>query len=153
MPPTPTPVPTPPADQASLALLPETAPRCVNSRLLLHALRRMAAGGLHDAHAAQAFIGAFGTGFRRPLLLIRALMAEMARISQRKFLVAPCCCGRMTRAEGVLLALVAQGERNPHEAHERLAALLGVRQCLGALSSAQALGQAFADLGRPLSLE
>ena len=143
----------PDAGQANLELLPETAPRCANSRLLLYTLRRIAAGGLHDAHAAQAFIGGFGPGFRRPLLLIRALIAEMARISQRKFLVAPCCCGRMTEAEGILLALVAQGEQDPRGAHEQLAGLLGVRQCLGALSSAQALGQAFMDLGRPLRLE
>ena len=113
-------------------------------------MRRMAAGGLHDAHAASAFLCGFGGRFRRPLLLLRALMAEMSRVASRKLLVAPCCCPRMTEAEGVLLSVVVGAGNDPRGAHDRLAALLGVHNCLGALSSAQALSQAFADLGRPL---
>jgi hypothetical protein len=131
-------------------ILPRRGPTEPSQRLLLFALRRIAAGGLNDAHAANAMLGMFGLSFRRPLVLLRALMAEMSRVSNRKVLVAPCCCPRMTGAEGVLLAAVMSAVSDPHGAHEALGQLLGVENCLGALSSAQALGQAFEDLGRPL---
>jgi hypothetical protein len=131
-------------------ILPSEGPTESSQRLLLFALRRIAAGGLNDAHAANAMLGMFGLSFRRPLVLLRALMAEMSRVSNRKVLVAPCCCPRMTGAEGVLLAAVMSARSDPHGAHEALGQLLGVENCLGALSSAQALGQAFEDLGRPL---
>jgi hypothetical protein len=131
-------------------ILPSRGPTEPSQRLLLFALRRIAAGGLNDAHAANAMLGMFGLSFRRPLVLLRALMAEMSRVSNRKVLVAPCCCPRMTGAEGVLLAAVMSAVSDPHGAHEALGQLLGVENCLGALSSAQALGQAFEDLGRPL---
>lgn len=132
-------------------LLPTEAPSCANRRLLLYTFRRVAAHGLNDAHAAAAMLSAFGRSYRRPLVLLRALAAELSRASSRKLLVAPCCCGRTTTAEAVLLEAVAMSLAEPHCAHSCLAEMLGVRECIGTLSSAQALAQAFEDLGRPLA--
>lgn len=132
-------------------LLPHPIPLEANTRLLLFAMRRVAAHGLDDAHAAHAMLCAFGMGFRRPLVLLRAMMAEASRISHRRILVAPCCCPRMTDAEATMLATVRLSRGNPQAAHRDMAALLGVHNCLGALSSAQALAQAFEDLGKPLA--
>ena len=134
----------------SIDLLPHPVPTGVNIRLLLFTMRRVAAHGLDDAHAAHAMLCAFGMGFRRPLVLLRAMMAEASRISHRRILVAPCCCPRMTDAEASMLAAIRRARQNPHRAHRDLAALLGVHNCLGTLSSAQALAQAFDDLGKPL---
>lgn len=132
------------------AILPARWPNETNGRLLLFAIRRVAAGGLNDAHVSNAFMASFGLAYRRPLILLRALMAELSRVSERKIMVAPCCCPRMTTAEAAVLASVGLGIDSPHDAHDLLCETLGVDNCLGALSSAQALGQAFADLGRPL---
>ena len=131
-------------------ILKDRCPPEENGRLLLFAVRRVATGGLNDAHVANAFLSAFGLAYRRPLVLLRALMAELSRVSQRKILVAPTCCPRMTGAEGAMMTVISDALDDPHAAHRLLCATLGVENCLGALSSAQALGQAFADLGRPL---
>jgi hypothetical protein len=133
------------------AILSERGPQQDNGRLLLFAVRRIAAAGLNDAHVANAFLSAFGLAYRRPLILARALMAELSRVSERKILVAPCCCPRMTAAEATVVAAASIAIDDPHGAHQMLCEMLGVENCLGALSSAQALGQAFADLGRPLT--
>jgi hypothetical protein len=131
-------------------ILPVAAPACANSRLLLYAIRRVAAAGLNDAHATNAFLMTFGRSFRRPLVLLRAMMAEVSRVSNAKLLIAPCCCPRLTEAESVLLSVVIDANRQPRDAHHRLCAILAVSDCLGALSSAQALALAFEDCGRPL---
>ena len=132
------------------SLLPGSAPECGNRRLLLYSFRRMAAHGLNDAHAAHAMLTIFGRSYRRPLVLLRALAAELSRASNRKLLIAPCCCPRTTAAETVLVEAIAASLADPHAAHEAMTAMLGVRECIGALGSAQALAQSFADLGRPL---
>lgn len=131
-------------------LLPHSAPDESGARLLLLSVRRMGVGGLNDAQAASLMIGAFGLSFRRPLVLVRALMAELARASQRSIMIAPSCCCRMTIAEGVLLRAVATSSAAPRRAHARFCSLCGVDQAIGILSSAQAVAQAFADLGRPI---
>jgi len=133
-----------------LTLLPRPLPPEDSARLLLFGFRRIAAHGLHDAHAANALIGAFGISFRRPLVLLRALMAELSRVSNRKIMVAPCCCLRMTSAEATVLKAVSIANDDPHGAHSLLCDVLDVENCLGALSSAQAVAQAFEDLGWPL---
>src|ERR1700761_128514 len=92
----------------SPALVPHAAPASPYRRLLLFAIRRMAAGGIADAHAAHAIFTGFGLGYRRPLVLLRALMAELSRVSTAKLTVAPCCCARMTRDEAMLLDLIAE---------------------------------------------
>lgn len=132
------------------ALLPHPLPSCYNERLLLFAIRRIAAFGLNDAHAAQAMIGWFGINFRRPLLLVRALMAEVSRVSQRRLAVAPCCCQRSTAVEAALIAAIREAIDNPRAAHDQLATLCGTHACIGLVGSAEALAQAFSDQGRPL---
>jgi hypothetical protein len=134
-------------------ILPVAAPACTNSQLLLYAMRRVASAGLNDAFATNAFLTAFGRSFRRPLVLLRAFMAEVSRVSNAKLPIAPCCCPRLTEAEGVLLSVIVDANRAPRDAHRRLSAILSVNDCLGALSSAQALALAFADCGRPLHPE
>lgn len=136
----------------SIDLLPHPLPTEANHRLLLFAMRRVAAHGLDDAHAAHALLCGFGMSFRRPLILLRALMAEASRIAHRRILVAPCCCPRMTEAEATMLTAIQASRSDPHHVHDNLAALLGVDNCLGTLSSAQALAQAFEDLGKPLAI-
>jgi hypothetical protein len=131
-------------------LLPATLPACDNRRLLLYVFRRVAAHGLNDAHGAHAMLTVFGRSYRRPLVLVRALAAEMSRVSARRLMVAPCCCPRMTAAEATLLDTLTIASTDPQGAHDALARLLGVHECIGALGSAQALAQAFADLGRPI---
>jgi hypothetical protein len=128
-------------------------PVCNNTRLLIYSIRRMAEGGLNDAFAANALLSLFGARSRRPLLLLRALMAEMARGSQRQIVVAPCCCRMMTAPEAELLVIITAAQDRPRFAHARICQLLGVEHALGVLSSAQALAQAFNDLGRPLHLQ
>ncbi len=127
-------------------------PRAItpDNRLLLFAMRRMAFDGLQDAYAVTAMLNAFGMRYRRPLVLLRALMAELARVAQRPITVAPCCCIRTTPAESALLNAIAYAPHDPAEAAELLAPVLGVKHCLGAVTTAAALGQAFEDLGHPL---
>ena len=134
----------------SPTLLPHAAPVSPYRRLLLFAIRRMAAGGISDAHAAHAIFTGFGLGYRRPLVLLRALMAELSRVSAAQMKVAPCCCPRMTRDEAMLLDLIAEAPSQPSQVHQALGDLLHVRACLGALGSAEAVANAFADLGMPL---
>ncbi len=131
-------------------LLPHATPISPYARLLLFGIRRMAAGGIEDAHAAHAFFTGFGLGYRRPLVLTRAFMAEVSRISAIRLVVAPCCCPRMSKAEFVLLDAVAGATARPQETHDALASLLHVRDCLGLVTSAQAVAASFADQGMPL---
>ena len=87
-------------------ILPHAMPACPNSRLALFAVRRMGAHGLLDALAAHAMVSGFGEGFRRPLVLMRALMADVATSATGSIAIAPCCCSRMTTAEAALLTII-----------------------------------------------
>lgn len=139
------------SDQSTLAaLLPHPLPACPNARLALFALRRMGAHGLADATAAHTMLTAFGRDFRRPLTLLRALMAELAAAAAGPIAIAPCCCGRMTPAEGAWVALLGRVEREPEAARLLMADLLGTRLVDGALAGAAAVASAFADAGRPI---
>lgn len=122
------------------------------NRLFLFVVRRMASAGVNDAHAVNAMLGAFGRSYRRPLILMRAMMLELARASSRKILVAPCCCARMTADEALTMDAISNALRAPQEAYEQVASLLGSDDALGALTCLQAVAQAHADLGRPLDL-
>lgn len=140
---------TEPATSAA-SLLPHGAPDDSGTRIFLQAVRRIGVGGLGDAHAANMMIGAFGLSFRRPLVLMRALMAELARASQRSIMIAPSCCCRMTVAESMLLRAATISREQPSRSHAILCSLCGIDGAIGILSSAQAVAQAFADLGRPI---
>lgn len=131
-------------------LLPHAAPFCPYSRLLLFGVRRIAVGGLNDAHAAHAFFTGFGLSYRRPLVLLRAFMAELARVSTRQLVVAPFCCSRASEDEHGLLSAIGTSAERADEAHDALSRLLHVRSCLGLTTSAQALAISFGDAGMPL---
>jgi hypothetical protein len=132
------------------AMTDRAVPEDGGNRLFLFALRRMASAGVNDAHAANALLGSFGKSYRRPLVLMRAMMLEMARASGRKIMVAPCCCSRMTADEALLMQAVAEGLHAPQAAYDRLSLLLASDTALGALTCLQAVAQSFADLGRPM---
>lgn len=137
--------------QALASALPHALPACPNARLALFAIRRMGAHGLADARAAHALFVAFGQGFRRPLTLLRALMADVAGSASGTIAIAPCCCGRMTTAEGAMLAILGRVETQPEGARLLMADLLGIRHVDGVLASAAAAAVAFADEGRPIT--
>lgn len=137
-------------EAAAAAILPHALPSCANARIVLFAVRRMGANGLHDARAAQALLLAFGQEFRRPLLLLRNLMADLATAASGTIAIAPCCCARMTPAEGALLTVLARVETTPDTARYLLSDLLGVRRVDGVLASAAVVAAAFADAGRPI---
>jgi hypothetical protein len=132
------------------AMTDRAVPEDGGNRLFLFALRRMASAGVNDAHAANALLGSFGKSYRRPLVLMRAMMLEMARASGRKIMVAPCCCSRMTADEALLMQAVGEGLHAPQAAYDRLSLLLASDTALGALTCLQAVAQSFADLGRPM---
>ncbi len=135
---------------STLAALPHALPVCPNGRIALFAMRRMGAHGLADARAAHALFTAFGQGFRRPLMLMRALMADMAATSAGTVQIAPCCCPRLTAAEHAFLTVLTRAETEPAVAAILLADLLGHRRVDGVLASAMAVAIAFADNGRPI---
>ncbi len=132
--------------------LPRIQPEDPATRLLLFGIRQLGAHGLGDAATAHAFVTAFGTGFRRPLLLLRTLMAEMSAASAGPIQIAPWCCARMTASEGALLDLIALVERDSERARFLLSDLLGIRRVDGVLATAQALATAFADAGMPVEV-
>jgi hypothetical protein len=134
----------------TIAALPHALPACPNARIALFALRRMGAHGLHDARASHALLTAFGQDFRRPLVLMRALMADLAGTAAGTIAIAPCCCARMTAAERTMLTILSRVETAPDTARYLLGDLLGVRRVDAVLASAAAVAMAFADTGRPI---
>lgn len=134
----------------TIAALPYALPACPNARIALFALRRMGAHGLHDARASHALFTAFGQDFRRPLVLMRALMAELAGTAAGTIAIAPCCCARMTAAERTMLTVLARVETAPETARYLLGDLLGVRRVDAVLASVAIVATAFADDGRPI---
>lgn len=135
----------------TLTLLPHALPTSPPARLALFAMRRMGAHGLSDAHAAQAMITAFGRDFRRPLVLMRTLMAELASNAAGTIAIAPCCCRRMTAAEGALLTILRGVDSAPEQARLLAADLLGARRVESTLMAAAAVAAAFADAGSPIA--
>jgi len=83
-------------------------------------------------------------------MLMRGLMADLASTATTSIAIAPCCCLRMTAAEGALLAVLARVETEPDSARLLMADLLGARRVDGVLASAAAVAAAFADGGRPI---
>jgi hypothetical protein len=139
-------------ESTRVQILPHRMPDGAAERLLLFALRRMAVAGIDDAYAANAMLNFFGRGFRRPLVLLRATMAEVSRVSARALMIAPCCCPRSTADEHGLMSAIALAHSDPRAGHDNLARLLNVRHCHTAGETARALADAFTDLGRPLTL-
>lgn len=136
---------------AAAVLLPFPAPVAPTQRLTLFAVRRMAAFGLNDAHAANAMLCGFGLGYRRPLILLRAFMHELATGSSRAIRIAPCCALRMTEDEAHMLGALAAACENSRNAAGHLASLTGRAINNPALSAAMAYNDALADMGRPMA--
>ena len=134
------------------ALLPYAAPDARTPRTMLVILRRMAIGGLKDAHASSLMMGLCGIGYRRPLMFARILMQEVSRVATRSIAIAPCCCPRMTESEAALLGAVGGARTDPQAARALLARATGSLDCLAAVSVAQGLASALDDLGRPFEL-
>lgn len=145
----PSPLPAPFVSEA----LPHSLPETMAARILLLAIRRMGAHGLDDAVAANTFLSAFGRGFRRPLLLARAFMAELAATATTTIPIAPCCCGRMTWAEEALITAIGHAERRPDTARLLLADVMAQRRADAIAATAAALSGAFADAGLPIGVE
>ena len=135
---------------ATIGSLPHALPDCPNARVALYAMRRIGAHGLPDARAAHALFTAFGESFRRPLTLLRALMADLAAASSVPIAIAPCCCARMTASEQALVTILSRVETATDAARLLMQDLLGQRQVDGVLASAAAVAMAFADEGRPV---
>ena len=133
------------------ALLPHPLPEAPAARILLYAFRRMAANGLHDAQAAQAMLGAFGSRFQRPLIVLRALVADLSANAGGSICIAPCCCCRMTASESVLIDALARAECQPEVAHLLLADLASVRHAEGLFTTALLVAGAWADMGHPIT--
>ena len=141
---------TQPSSRRALSALPPAQPTEAPARLLLFAMRRMGANGLYDALAAQAMFTTFGTGFRRPLTLLRTLMAEFSTSSVSAIRIAPPCCCRMTADEAALVGCVTASITHPDKAALIASDLTGKRDPGGVLIAACALATAFEDLGAPL---
>lgn len=117
----------------------------------LRIIRTMAIGGVNDARAAAMLMGQFGRAHRRPLILIRAMMLELARVSYRQIRLAPPCCRRITTDEALIIAALGREEAAFAQCYSDAAALLGHENVLGATTCFQAVSQCFADMGYPLS--
>lgn len=120
-----------------------------SERLFISVARRMAIFGIDDAQCVSTLLTHFGSNYRRPLILTRALMVEIARTSQRKILLAPPCCARITTDEGIMLRALQRSEADSAGCHVDACTLLGRDNALGAMTGFQAVSQAFADLGHP----
>lgn len=126
------------------------APTGDSARLTLFAMRRIALAGLADAHAAEAMLRHFGLGFRRPLILLRTVMLELSHGARRPVLLAPCCCGRMTRDEARLLFALRHAPLAERRARRHIAAMSRDDAADRVICAAAAYGWALRDLGRAL---
>lgn len=135
------------------ALIPYRSPTEPVARVMLTAFRRLAAAGLHDAHATNILISHFGMAYHRPMMFLRVLVAELSRIAQRQIHIAPCCCTRMTTGEAAFLTAIQTAREQPGSARATLARMTASLDCLPALSVAQALADALDDIGRPLIID
>lgn len=102
-----------PAGRGPHPQLPLPLPDSQLQRATLIILRRMAIHGIRDAQASLLAMERFGLGFRRPLVLMRCLIIEIARGSRRTIRIAPCCAPGMTQDEGLLLDSITGGGEAP----------------------------------------
>ena len=135
----------PDPSQTSALVMP--APSDPLTRMMLVAIRRMAAHGIRDAHAANMVITTLGIHFRMPLVLLRAFMLEMAQASRRSITLAPCYSCRMTRDEERLMTVLACANREPDNAAAALDQLTAGGLIHPPLSLAATLGDVLAEAG------
>ncbi len=143
----------PAATPSSIArLLPHAAPAAHWPRVMLFVIRRMAAHGLYDASASLLMIRELGLHFRKPLLLLRALMLDISQVARAPVTVAPCCALRMTAQEADLLTALAVADRDPALAEECLHRLITGAPTASLLATLRMAARALAEAGRPLDL-
>ncbi|RED15708.1 DUF6628 family protein [Parasphingopyxis lamellibrachiae] len=129
-------------------ILPHTAPVCGDARILLFTIRRMAIHGLHDAFAANAMLAGYGMRYRKPLVLLRALLVDIARTARGNIIVAPCCTPRMTAHEFALLSAICDPEIGKDLIHP----LLKPHRATSAVPTITALNETLGEMGRPLAI-
>lgn len=139
-----------PHDVTGAHPLPFPLPGDAMQRMVLVAVRRMAAHGIRDAQAAMLFVNGVGPGFRQPLVLLRAFVVELAGVSRRTIRLAPCCALRMTQDEARIVGVLAAAASSPACAARHLRDLAGGGCVDHPLSTAAAFNDAAANLGRPL---
>jgi hypothetical protein len=123
-----------------------------NQRIVLRCLRRMAAHGVRDAQGSLWMFEQFGIHYRRPLVLLRAFVIELAQVSQRRIQIAPCCAMRMTLDEGRIVEALAAASDSPATAQRHLRQLTEADNPASPLSLAIAFNDTLAALGKPLAL-
>ncbi len=126
-------------------LLPLPLPDDRVERSVLFAVRRMAAHGVRDVSAAWLILDLFSTGFRRPLMLLRAFMLELAHAATGPIKVAPCCAPRMTEHEGLIMLTLFAAAGDLATAEDALARLTGSPQVFEPLSAAAVFGRAIGE--------
>jgi hypothetical protein len=142
--------PTPPPSLSNL--LPHAAPTAPWPRVMLVAIRRMAAHGLYDASASLLMMRELGLHFRKPLLMLRTLLLEIAQVARQPVPVAPCCALRMTMQERDLLTALAVADRDPALAEECLYRLTCGAPTASLLATLRMAARALGEAGRPLDL-
>jgi hypothetical protein len=134
-------------------ILPHTAPHDGPTRAVLVAMRRMAIHGLHDASAALLMFEHFGLHFRKPLVLMRALLLEVSQTTRKPIQIAPCCAPRMTPAENALMRAMASAHNDPAKARQHLRDLTQAPAIEGLLATTLVLASALHDSGRIMTFE
>jgi hypothetical protein len=126
-------------------LLPLPLPAGRIERSVLFAVRRMAAHGVRDVSAAWLILDQFSTGFRRPLVLLRAFMLELSHTATASIRVAPCCATRMTEHEGLILLTLFGAADDMTAAEDALVQLTRNKQVFEPLSAAAVFGRAIGE--------
>jgi hypothetical protein len=126
-------------------LLPLPLPAGRIERSVLFAVRRMAAHGVRDVSAAWLILDLFSTGFRRPLVLLRAFMLELSHTATASIRVAPCCATRMTEHEGLILLTLFGAADDMTAAEDALVRLTGNSRVFEPLSAAAVFGRAIGE--------
>lgn len=134
-------------------ILPHNAPLDGPTRAVLVAMRRMAIHGLHDASATLLMFEHFGLYFRKPLVLMRALLLEVSQTTRKPIQIAPCCAPRMTPAENALMRAMACAHADPALASQHLQDLTQAPAIEGLLATTRVLAGALHDSGRILRIE
>ena len=130
------------------SLLPLPLPGDQIERSVLFAVRRMAAHGVRDVSAAWLILDLFSTGFRRPLVLLRAFMLELAHAATGPIQVAPCCAPRMTAHEGLIMQTLFTAAGDLASAEDALGRLTGSEGVFEPLSAAAVFGRAIGEQAR-----
>lgn len=130
-------------------LLPLPLPDGRIERSVLFAVRRMAAHGVRDVSAAWLILDLFSTNFRRPLVLLRAFMLELAHAAAGPIRVAPCCTPRMTEHEGLIMLALFAAANDMASAGDALTQLTGNTRVFEPLSAAAVFGRAIGE-GLPM---